>query len=225
VKSLYYNFKKNNLTDDGLNEWNETLQSIRHDTSIDPERDFVDLIGGNLAFALFSKKGMSPEGAMIAEIDDSSKMIDTMKRIIQSLKDSESKMYQEMATMYGGTPSGIQQDRLKTSINRGNSGMEKKYRDLAENIRASEISEKSLPEGKIYSYALPSMEDKLAPSMLPTINFSLEDGQFILGTDFEITEALTKELKIALRKNWPIASSIKKHRYTIILPVHILIHT
>lgn len=192
MKELYYGFKKNNLTDKGLEEWNKAISDMKNAIGIDIESNFIDLISGNSSFVLFTKKDLSPEGAAIFEISDPQKMNDTMHKIIEVIKNFQIEMYSSYADMNVEDSYDVtNQDYVRQK-----QAMQKKYQEALKRVENSSITETDLAEGKIYSYAIESPEiDSLVPSFKVTLNYSLEDGRFIFSTDFFALQSLLVGLK------------------------------
>lgn len=195
---LYYNFKKNNLTDDGLKAWNKATSEIKSVVGIDPEANFIDLIKGSGAGAIFTAKGDSPEGAMMLEITDAGKMDDTMHKLVSAIKQYQIEKYSTMinSSSSANIPPELLRNTVYAKLLKQSQDMKKEYQQLLERVKNSAIQETDLPEGKIYSYAIESPQSSgLVPSFSVTLNYSLEDGRFIFSTDQSAVRSLLSNLK------------------------------
>ena len=205
-KDLYYSFKKNNLTDKGLTEWNDTVAQIKTMTSVDPEVNFIDLIKGSGTFMLFTKKDNSPEGAAIFEITDPERMNDTMHKMVETIKNTQIAGYANYLEMSNGNNFKGSTDPMYAKFAKQMQDTKKKYQAALDKVKNSAIKETVLPEGKIYSYAIESPEaDAMLPAYSVTLNYSLEDGRFIFSTDYSAVQSLLAGLK-----NGSQASSLAK---------------
>ncbi len=194
IKDAYYNFKKNNLTDKGLEVWNNALTAINQKIGIDLERDFIDQIDGGLAVAVFSAKDLEPQGALIAEVKDSGRMLDSMKKIVELLKINAAKIYS------AGTLSALPQ--LEQSISAEQKAKiteaEKSNKEIYDKIMQSQIAETDTSYGKIYSYKLPVPEGGFINGL--SFDFSVENNLFILGSHYGAVESLLREIKEGTEK-------------------------
>ena len=195
LKELYYGFKKNNLTDKGLEEWNKSIYEIKNVVGIDIEANFIDLINGNSTFVLFTKKGNPSEGAAIFEISDPEKINNTMHKLIEAIKNFQIGIYssylnaeEDMANNFGTNSNPEYAKQVQA--------MQKKYQEALAKVENSAITETVLPEGKIYSYKIESPGDaSFVPAFSVMLNYSLEDGKFIFSTDLDSLQSLLIGLK------------------------------
>jgi hypothetical protein len=185
-KNAYYNFKKNNLTDKGLESLNNILAAVKAELGIDLETDFIDQIEGNIALSLFANKGLEPQEAFVAEIKDGEKMINSMKKIVELVKASSAKIYA------GGEMSALQQP-LAPQQQSIAAEAEKKNKEMYDKIIQSQITEAATPDGKIYSYKLPVPDLTFAGGL--SFDFSVENNIFILGSHYAAVESLLREIK------------------------------
>lgn len=85
-KKLYYNFKRGNLTQEGLQQWNEGLDDISSGAGINIEADIIDQFVGNVSYVMYTFSGTEPKHVFLADIDNPGAMLDTMKKIIDYAK-------------------------------------------------------------------------------------------------------------------------------------------
>jgi hypothetical protein len=216
LKEQYYNFKKNNLTDKGFNELNSVIRELKGAMGFDLETDFIDLIGESSVFSMFTNTATDPEGALIFEITDSSKMLDTMKKIVEFIKNMNLVTYQSQISWMDKAinPVAPAESSMKTipkmQLNPQESESYKKkidlYKSYVDKIKQSQLIETETANGKIYSYKLPATEADPTSLMMGfapgfsggdgfSFDFSLENNQFILGTNYATVESLARELK------------------------------
>jgi hypothetical protein len=187
VKKLYYSFKKNNLTEKGAEEWNSALGEFRNAVGIDLERDFIDITDGNLAFIFLSKKGVNPEGAVVAEISDAPKMLESMKKVVGVIKAGLIKEYSSASNIGD------------TSIpSRGGLAIPQKtemFQQALLDVQKSQLVETETAAGKIYSYQIILPKDESFPFPSFSINFSLEDKKLVLSSSYGAVDSVLKGLK------------------------------
>lgn len=196
LKDLYYGFKKNNLTEKGLTEWNDTISQIKDISGIDPELNFIDLIKGNSTLMLFTKKSDAPEGAAIFEITDPEKMNDTMHKLVEAIKKTQMESYAIFLDLDEESNFDLSYNPQYAKMDEQMQEMQKKYQAAFDRVKNSSIQETTLPEGKIYSYSIESPKtSSLLPAYSVTLNYSLEDGRFIFSTAYPAVQSLLASLK------------------------------
>lgn len=68
-KTAYYDFKRNYVTDEGLDEWNKGLDGIMLETGVHPERDVIDHMNGSVAFLLMTGNKKMPAPVLAMHVD------------------------------------------------------------------------------------------------------------------------------------------------------------
>lgn len=181
VKSIYHQFKDNNLTDKGVVEWKKALSDIQRTTGIDLENDFIDQFTGRSAIVAFTKEGTAPEGALVAEIENPDKILSTFQKAVDTINQylfieaSQNALF-DPATGQAITYTPEQQAELQNQL-------------MAALPKLTEIPNEI---GKIYSYNFP--EDSIS------FHFSLEKNVLIFAHDFRTVESLQKEFSINSEK-------------------------
>ena len=202
VKSLYYSFKRNNLTKEGLDTWNETRQGLNAALGIDLERDLVDQLTGALAVAVYTRKGLEPEGVVIADIENKDKVLSTIGKLIELGKQTYSQMSPYAICFDPNVSAELQKDSFCDQLQ-----LDKAQRKILEE-QAAQIMNSSLVEtqtefGTIYSYKLPGTSF--------SFDFGFKDQQVVFGSHYAIVEASLRDLG----KN-PDASIAKSKEYQLV---------
>jgi hypothetical protein len=203
-KGLYYNFKKNNLTQKGIDSVNKALNEFKGVSQIDVERDIIDPVSGNAALAIFCSNTLEPQASVIVEIKDRDKTLDSMKKIVAAIKNVTSAMFSsemqmsELPLDQGLTP---QQKALRDQY-------DKERQAVYNAIMASGLIETSTPAGSIYSYKLP-LPEEIMPTTV-SFDFSLENNKLILATNYAVIESLIKETKNSNSGKLADSSNFKK---------------
>ncbi|GEM_PF-1154001 len=197
IKNLYYNFKKNNLTEDGIDAINEAREGIKtaFGVNFDLETDLIDHFSGNIALAAFTARNLAPHAFVIVEIDDKDQMLESVQKIVATIKKIQLMPYQMMmeretrANSAPTVPGGTSQD-ISISVNRGLTPETKKqYEDKAKAIMESQLVEIQTEVGPVYQYKFP-----VAPGTEEfSINCSFGDGTMMFGTDQAVVTDLVKE--------------------------------
>ncbi len=207
VKDLYYNFKENNLTKEGLDEWNKIRKEVDDEVGIDFERDIIDQLNGNVAAALFAKRELEPEGAIIAEIENKERIVESARKMIEMVKTA----YIGMLSIGSGSSLYMPQQQENIgdySINSyypGTSEDQEQMNALIETIRNSQLTETQTEQGTIYSYKLPETSF--------SFDFGFSGNILILGSHFAATKEIMGELangsvpKLADDENYRTVSS------------------
>lgn len=188
-KKLYYNFKRGNLTQEGLQEWNEGLDDISSGAGINIETDIIDQFVGNVSYVMFTFSGTEPKHVFLADIDNPGAMFDTMKKIIDYAKNQYYATYNYSLNYYKEIDCN-NPDTKKYTAYYCTPEYKKKMEEQkkrAEEILNSAITETDTSEGKIYSYKFPGAEI--------SFDYAILDKTFILGSHFAATQALMRELK------------------------------
>lgn len=233
LKSVYYNLKKNNLTEKGLEKWNELLNEIRLASGVDLETDFIDLLSGNTGLAMFSKKDMAPAFALIMDVDSSEKMLETMKKIFnETIMSAQSKameayaksidssievnqiLLEDCQTKVKGVTACSPQEiaNFKNEIGK----LTKQKNDYLKKAKESKnipLTETVTSDGTIYSFSLGNIIPEALPSDNSSIVFSIARNQFILSSDRDTVAELMRELnnpngqKLSASNNYAKATS------------------
>jgi hypothetical protein len=191
VKKLYYSFKKNNLTEKGAEEWNNVLGEFRNAVGIDLERDFIDITDGNLAFIFLSKKGVNPEGVIVAEISDSQKMLESMKKVVDVIKAGLISEYSSAS----GVGNAQIPNKKGITPNPAIAQEAKIFQQALADVQKSQIVETDTAGGKIYSYQIIFPKDESFPLPSFSINYSLEDKKLVLSSSYGAVESVLKGIK------------------------------
>jgi hypothetical protein len=179
LKNIYYSFKKNNLTDEGVEMLNEFRNKIKQESGLDFEADLLDHFSGNEALALFTAKSLSPQGAVVIEIDDKEAMMETAKKIVTMIKQIESDWHKKVFLINQGY------DEVQKNIGNSKEGMANEE-EIAEKIRLIQetpIVEMETVAGTVYSYKLPFLEEAF-------FSFAFADGKMILGSGSGVVAGL-----------------------------------
>jgi len=196
VKNMYYSFKKANLTDDGLEEWNNLRGEINDSIGVDIERDIVDQIGGNVAFSLFAKRELEPEMCFFVEINDREKIVDSAKKMIEMVKNTYIGLLSMGSGMYMDAydENGVYAPQLYEEEN-------EKANAAIEAVMNSQLVETQTELGTIYSYKL--------PDTIFSFDFGFSDNVLILGSHYSLVKELISELS---SNNAPKMSSDESFR-------------
>lgn len=187
LKSFYYDFKKNNITEDGIQNINESRKEIKSETGIDFESDIIDLLSGSVGFSFFTSDHRMPDGVMLADLADSEKMLGTMKKIVDFSKNIQIDGLEYDLSLYS-------QYNTRTNLSQKNTSTQqtKDIQALISQIRASQLEEIKIPEGSIFVYK-PIKSDLIPWSTYsPEIVFSVKDSFMILGSSYPAVEAVLK---------------------------------
>lgn len=187
VKDMYYSFKRENLTQDGLEEWNNVIEEVKSAIGVDLERDVVDQIAGNVAFALFAKRDLEPEMAFFVEVNDKERVIDSARKLVEMVKTSYVGILSMGSGMYmmGGQydENGIyippSDELMAQQQEQANAAMEK--------VMNSQLTETQTELGTIYSYKL--------PDTIFSFDFAFSDNVLILGSHYGAVASLLDEFK------------------------------
>lgn len=95
-QGAYYDFKRNFLTDKGLEQWDRYIQEGRSVFGVDVERDIIDRMAGSAGFVLYTSKSAFPAGAVLLQIDQGDMLV---RKILDSLKRSQESMYAQYEEM------------------------------------------------------------------------------------------------------------------------------
>jgi hypothetical protein len=197
-KDLYYNYKNNRLTDKGSQGLSRGYSDFEKEIGVHPERDIIDNMTGNVAFVMLSEKNVYPEGAMIAEISSSEAMSSAMKKMIEGMKKVEIQYYESRVKSFEAEQKTPYYQKMSPEMKSLLVKENQIAKEMIDALKNSNITETSLPEGKIYSYKLPQPKSS-SNSLLynPSISFdySLENNQFIISTNYSVVESMLKELK------------------------------
>ncbi|MBT3356313.1 DUF3352 domain-containing protein [bacterium] len=194
VKSLYYNFKKNNLTQDGIDAVNEAREAVRDSFGVnfDMESDFIDHFNGDIAFGVFTGNRQAPHAAMVVEVDDEVAMLESVRKIVEITKIIQLMPYQMMmgasSPISAQSNSSNEQDIMRPSANSLTMPKETQemYAKKIKEIQDSSLIEVQTDPGPSYVYDIPGV-----PGISLTCSFF--DGKMILGTDQNVVVSLQKE--------------------------------
>lgn len=185
VKDLYYDFKRNNLTKEGLEEWESTRKQMSDTIGVDFEKDLIDQLSGNVAMAVFAKRGLEPEGAIIADIADKDKVVESARKMIEMVKSTY------MGIMFltpFSTGQGQGWETTPSPIgDLPGIGQNEEMKKLMEEITNSQLVETPTENGTIYSYKLPGTEF--------SFDFGFSENVLVLGSHFAAVNELLSELK------------------------------
>jgi hypothetical protein len=99
-KTAYYDFKRNYVTDEGLDEWNKALDGIMLETGIHPERDAIDHMNGSVAFLLMTGNKKTPVPVFAVNVDG----VEPFKRILEMYVEKMNKEASALRTMLCDNP-------------------------------------------------------------------------------------------------------------------------
>ncbi len=202
VKSLYYSFKRNNLTKEGLDTWNDMRKELNDALGIDLERDFVDQLSGAIAIAAYTGKGLEPEGVVIADIENKDKIVNTIRKLIELGKQTYSQMSPYVRCFDPNITLEMQENSFCDQLQ-----LDKEQRKILEE-QAAQIMSSALVEtptelGIIYSYKFPGTSF--------SFDFGFKEQQVVFGSHYAIVEASLKGLGTN-----PDASIAKSKEYQIV---------
>lgn len=187
INELYYSFKKNNLTDEGLREWDSVLNEISSETGFHPEKDFIDQIDGSSRFLLFTGKNARPQGAIAARIKDPQRMYSVIEKIFTLFKESYIGSLEMSLTYMEGFSGEIgiaqREARLPQRTAADKDHLQRvivETRKQLEEARAMQIVPSEIPVGKTYSLNFFSIP----------FSFSLENNELIFSSNAAVTNAL-----------------------------------
>ncbi|MEA2007317.1 MAG: hypothetical protein U9O20_04125 [Patescibacteria group bacterium] len=208
VKSMYYSFKRNNLTSKGLKEWNKARGQLNQMLGLDFEKDFIDQLTGSLAFVAYTRKGFEPEMVILGDVESNQKVIEVVTKVIEVGKqmylgmnpnaicfqtEAEQQTYGNMYGAYGTDYcSEIPKEQKKL------------IQKQIEAIKNSTLVEAETEFGKMYSYKIP--ETSLS------FDLGFKDGKAIFGSHHAIVLSAMKdlgantEMSIAKSKKFGIVS-------------------
>lgn len=185
VKKMYYSFKKENLTKDGLEEWNNLIKEVNDGIGIEIERDIIDQIEGNAAFGLFAKRELEPEMAFFVEIKDKDKVVDSARKLIEMIKTT----YIGLLSMGSGMYMSNDYDENGMYVGGNNSLVEQqdKANAAVEAVMESQLIQTEAENGTIYSYKL--------PDTLFSFDFGFSENVLILGSHYSAVNDLLGEFQ------------------------------
>lgn len=203
IKDLYYNLKKNNLTDDGITAFNESREEMKQTigTDFDFEADLIDHFNGNIALAAFTSEGLAPHGSLIVEIDDEVAMLNSVNKIVEMIKKAQLLSYQMMMgspyemNMEGHSIDPSSMDTKEEDLNTmpaspfGMSAETKaRYEEKIKAIQESALIEKQTTAGSVYVYQIPEMPEI-------SLNCAFSEGKMMIGTNQDVIVDLVKEFE------------------------------
>lgn len=187
LKNFYYNFKKNNLTEEGIKNLNDIRREIKDTIGVDFESDLIDLVSGSVGFSLFTSAERLPEGVIVADLTDGEKMVETMKKMVEILKLLQIEEAESMNSLYSNYNSLPNSQNISAEQN-------KEVQALVNQINASHLEEVILPEGRIFVYR--PVKSQLMPlsEYSPELVFALKNNFMILGSSYFAVESVLKGL-------------------------------
>ncbi|MEF3691696.1 MAG: DUF3352 domain-containing protein [Candidatus Moraniibacteriota bacterium] len=189
LKNFYYNFKKNNLTEESIKSLNDIRQEVKDTIGIDFESDLIDLISGSVGFSLFTSTERLPEGVILADLTDGDKMLETMKKMVEVFKIIQIEEAESLNSLYSQyDPNSFSSTRNVTV------GENKEVQALVNKIKESRLEETNLPEGKIFVYKPVKSELMPLSEYSPELVFALKNNFMILGSSYYSVEAVLKGL-------------------------------
>lgn len=172
----YYSFKKNNITDEGLKEWNNVLDEIFKETGFHLERDFVDHIDGPSHFVLLTAKNTKPEGAVVMHVKDATQMRNTLEKTLNSFRDLRIKTLEASIQAMEGYAKSRPALRQSCSSPRACfdplAFMLTEQKKELETLKVLKLTDTETPAGHIYSFPLPDF----------SLAFSVENSELILAS-------------------------------------------
>lgn len=162
INDLYYAFKKNNLTDKGLQKWNGFVAEVSNLIGFNPEIDFIDQIDGKSGVIVYTNATTEPEGALIMHVKDPQKAYAAIEKFTELIKKSLMSLYSVPQNDFGQSAS--MQLRKMAAEN------EKRIATL----KAIGIVATDTENGKVYSFKIPNTP--------LSFDFSLENNELILGS-------------------------------------------
>lgn len=170
----YNNFKKNNLTEKGLQKLDEALADANKELGINVEEDIINQMVGNASFTLFTKKVTEPQGAFIVQIKDKDRMLQTIEKITERYKETYRASITEMLSMmnkYGTSP---EYAKYK----------EKLTKKLAA-IDQAKITTTPAGTDTIYSFKI--------PETFVSFDYTIHENELILGSHYAVVTALLEK--------------------------------
>ena len=161
INDLYYAFKKNNLTEKGLQKWNEIVAKAGSMIGFNPEIDFIDQIDGKSGAIVYTSATNEPEGAIIIHVKDTQKTYTAIEKFTELIKKS-------LISLYGG------QDDLKKSASAELRKLGVENEKKIASLKAASIIATDTENGKVYSFKIPNTP--------LSFDFSLENSELILGS-------------------------------------------
>lgn len=189
-KNVYYNFKRNTLSDKSQQEYNEGIAEMENETGINIERDVVDLFSGSIGTVVYTRSGAEPRYVFTADISDEVVLNVTLNKIVESIK----KYYAEFKQMEITYSEGVDCRDSKLSEFQKEYYCTPEYKKKIEEskkalveIQSSKISETESPVGKIYSYKLPGSEF--------SFDYGFAGNIFVWATHYDAAVAVMGEIK------------------------------
>lgn len=193
LNALYYDFKKNNLTDAGLSFWKSSLDSFQKLYGFNLETDFIDQLDGPSNIAIFTSTTAEPQLIVTAHIKDEQWMNDSLKKMIDSIK----KIYIQGTDVSNALLQNQEQSVADLCAVRGTTdpnckaGMSAtkelkksllaKNQELLRRVEASPIVQETTPAGDVFSWSLPNMPY--------AISYGFHDRTLFFGTHPEAVKA------------------------------------
>ncbi len=196
LKNFYYNIKKNNFTDEGLKLFNEARGEIRQQLGFDPETDLIDHFNGNVAVAAFTSAGMSPQGAVIVEIDNEEALLESMRKIVEMIREVEMMPYQYAINLNAVGNNNTQidaegaQNDLQMNYRLHDSGRQKEIEEKIRLIKESQFSQVETDAGSVYTYQIPSIDEI-------SFNVAFSENKMIWGTSQNVVVDLIEGFRDA----------------------------
>lgn len=196
VKDLYYNFKKNNLTKDGVDALNEAREGVKEMVGVDFdfEADLIDHFSGNAAFTAFTARGLAPHGSFIVEIDDDVAMLESVNKIVDIVKNIQLLPYQ-MMMQPPMTNSSLADPSMQDSMTSTPPSfempaeMKQMYEDKIKAIQESGLVEMQTDAGSVYVYQIPGMPEL-------SLSCAFSEGKMMMGTNQDVVVDLVKEFGV-----------------------------
>jgi hypothetical protein len=172
INDLYYTFKKNNLIDKGLEQWNNSLKEFSAMVGFNLETDFIDQIDGKSGAVLYTSATSEPAGAIIIHVKDTEKIYSTIEGIINSA-------IKNIADMYISS-----NDSLMGLKDKRYTAMIAKNKITIAALQSAKITYTETPNGKIYSFKISE------PTFPIAFDFALSNNEFILGSNSSVVSGL-----------------------------------
>lgn len=172
VQDLYYSFKKNALTQEGIDALNKLRGEMRVEIGLDYETDVIDQLEGEMALALFTRATLAPEGALMVRVKDSQRMIASLEKMVRVLKT----VYMEQLRVQEAMCISVDDPEMATTFG---------CNALSGQIVAiddSGITQTAVANGTIYSYKVPETQ--------MSFDFGFKDDILIFGSNFATVESL-----------------------------------
>lgn len=201
IRDLYYSFKKNALTQEGIDELNVMRDQMRVDIGLDYETDVIDQLEGEMALSLFTRATVAPEGALMVRVNDPARMVTSFEKMVEALK----MVYMEKLRAQEAMCISIEDVQMATEF-----GCDTLSGQIVA-IDDSGITQTDVANGTIYSYKVPETQ--------MSFDFGFKDHILIFGSNYATVESLLgadPELQLAKDRSYELSfSELDKEGYIV----------